>query len=225
MSRRFAAARVAIAALVALAAVAAVAAVVWLASSHAAARPGDATGAFAAANRAVVGEARPTLPAPGALALERWPAELYFPAASDRLVTETRQVASDTPPRARTAAILAELLAAKPSSPRVPVFPGVVEVGKVIPLADGTMVVDLRSEAADPPPSGSTVELLRVYALVHSVLRNVPEASQVVLLWNGSQRRSFAGHVDTSRPLRARLELEAAPSTDDADAAADIATP
>ena len=91
-------------------------------------------------------------------------------------------------------------------------FPGPVEIGKVIPLADGTMVIDLRSEAADPPPSGSTVELLRVYSLVHTVLRNVPEVTQVVLLWNGNQRRSFAGHVDTSRPLRVRTELEAARS-------------
>jgi hypothetical protein len=29
----------------------------------------------------------------------------------------------------------------------------------------------------------------------------VPQASRVVLLWNGIQRESFSGHLDLSRPL------------------------
>ncbi|MBP9825123.1 MAG: hypothetical protein KBF21_12930, partial [Thermoanaerobaculia bacterium] len=62
--------------------------------------------------------------------------------------------------------------------------------------------------AAEPPQSGSTVELLRIYAVVHTVLRNVAEANRVVLLWNGVQRSSLAGHVDTGHPLRLRADLE-----------------
>ena len=60
-----------------------------------------------------------------------------------------------------------------------------------------------------PPQSGSTLELLRIYAVVHTVLRNVEEANRVVLLWNGVQRPSLAGHVDTGHPLRLRVDLEA----------------
>jgi hypothetical protein len=83
----------------------------------------------------------------------------------------------------------------------------------VLLLEDGTLVADLRSaESADPPSSGSTVETLRVYSLVHTLLRNIPEAKQVVLLWNGRQRPSFAGHVDTAHALRLRPELESAVS-------------
>ncbi len=30
---------------------------------------------------------------------------------------------------------------------------------------------------------------------------NVPQATRVALLWNGTQRLTFSGHLDTSRPL------------------------
>jgi hypothetical protein len=63
-------------------------------------------------------------------------------------------------------------------------------------------LVDLHAPGRDAPPAGgSREELVTVYSLVNSLALNVPAARRVVLLWNGSQRRSFAGHVDTSRPL------------------------
>ena len=67
----------------------------------------------------------------------------------------------------------------------------------------GTAYVDLRPAdgAGDPPPAGSNTELLRVYSLVHTLARNVPEIERVVLLWNGTQRAGFPGHVDTGHPL------------------------
>lgn len=185
--------------LIALAAILAVAAIFWLLRSPPAPSVASTAGPEVATGPAEEPAATPV----ATVADERWTVELYFPSASDRLVSETREIDSGPDVVARAAAVVATLLATKPAAPRVPVFPGNVEVGKVIALADGTIAVDLRSEDADPPPSGSTVELLRVDALVHSILRNVPEATQVLLLWNGSQRRSFAGHVDTSRPLRA----------------------
>lgn len=61
----------------------------------------------------------------------------------------------------------------------------------------------------DPPASGSREELLRIYSVVETVTVNVPEVRRVVLLWNGVQRESFAGHVDTSRPLAPRDDLVA----------------
>jgi hypothetical protein len=37
--------------------------------------------------------------------------------------------------------------------------------------------------------------------MVNTVLANAERARAVVLLWNGTQRPTFAGHVDTIRPL------------------------
>ena len=112
--------------------------------------------------------------------------------------------------RARATGVVAALLSVAPAEPRVAVFPAGVRLGKLLLLEDGTVIVDLRTDPiAEPPPSGSTVEQLRIYAVVNSVLRNVEEAKRVVLLWNGVQRPSLAGHVDTGRPLRLRADLEA----------------
>jgi Sporulation and spore germination len=81
-------------------------------------------------------------------------------------------------------------------------LPPEVKLGDVQLSADGTAFVDLRwPDHEDPPESGSTEELQRVYSLVDSVALNVPQVSRVVLLWNGTQRVTFSGHLDTSRPL------------------------
>lgn len=150
-------------------------------------------------------------PAGGAMAAEEaWTARLYFPASNDLLVSQEAPVVSAPGARARATGVVAALLAATPVAPRVAVFPPEVKLGKLLLLEDGTVIVDLRSEpAAEPPPSGSTVEQLRIYAVVHTILRNVEEAKRVVLLWNGVQRPTLSGHVDTGKPLRLRAELEA----------------
>ncbi|KAB2965787.1 MAG: GerMN domain-containing protein, partial [Thermoanaerobaculia bacterium] len=98
--------------------------------------------------------------------------------------------------------------AARPEAPRGALFPAPVRVDRLI-LVDGTAYVDLRPEdGGEPPSTGSTLELLRVYSIVHTLVRNVPEVRQVVLLWNGVQRRGFPGHVDTARPLVPMASLE-----------------
>ncbi len=67
---------------------------------------------------------------------------------------------------------------------------------------DGVVYLDLAAaQLAAPPVSGSRGELLAVYSFVNSILDNVPEAWGVVLMWNGNQRPTFAGHIDTTRPL------------------------
>jgi hypothetical protein len=81
-------------------------------------------------------------------------------------------------------------------------FPPEVKLGDVQLAADGTAFVDLRwPDHDDPPESGSTEEIQRIYSLVNTVAFNVPQANRVVVLWNGTQRLTFSGHLDTSRPL------------------------
>jgi hypothetical protein len=142
-------------------------------------------------------------------AQETWTARLFFPSGDDRLLAQEAPVTSGSGARSRAAGAVAALLSVPPVAPRVAVFPPEVKLGKLLLLEDGTVIVDLRSDpVAEPPQSGSTVELLRIYAVVHTVLRNVEEANRVVLLWNGVQRSSLAGHVDTGHPLRLRADLE-----------------
>jgi hypothetical protein len=77
-----------------------------------------------------------------------------------------------------------------------------VILGSVQLAPDGVAYVDLRwSDHPDPPAAGSSEEIQRVYCLVNTIAFNVPEANRVAILWNGVQRLTFSGHLDTSRPL------------------------
>lgn len=62
------------------------------------------------------------------------------------------------------------------------------------------------------PAMGLTEELLAVYSLVNSLTANNLGVDRVVLMWNGEQRPTFAGHVDTTRPLMADLSRNAEPA-------------
>jgi hypothetical protein len=144
-------------------------------------------------------------PAAPAAEARRLPVDLYFPGAGGRLHAERRDLAAPDDPVAQARAVLAALLAGPEDPALLPVFPegwGEVAVAALLLDPDGALLVDLHAPGRDAPPAGgSREELVTVYSLVNSLALNVPAARRVVLLWNGSQRRSFAGHVDTSRPL------------------------
>lgn len=136
--------------------------------------------------------------------------DLYFPAETG-LRAERRNLVGSDAPKDRIRKIVQALLAgpAGPSGPASPGAPGLVrplpvgvEVGAVELTADGTAYLDLHwADHDEPPPGGSDAEMQEVYSLVDSIALNVPEAQRVVLLWNGTQRVTFSGHLDTSRPL------------------------
>ncbi len=133
---------------------------------------------------------------------------IYFPGADGRLYGERReaQVGPGAPARAR-AALEALLAGPRSEGLRAP-LPAGIEVGSLTLLADGTVVVDLRSAERElPPSSGSQAERATVYSLVDTLLLNVEGSRRVTLLWNGVQRESFAGHLDTTRPLAADTSL------------------
>jgi Sporulation and spore germination len=133
------------------------------------------------------------------------PFDLWIPEGIG-LRTEHRELQVTSVPKDRIRRITETLLTPRPDGARL--FPEGVALAGVQLSKDGTAYVNLVWEGhEDPPPSGSTEELQRVYSLVNSITTNVPEARQVVLLWNGYQRPTFSGHLDTSRPLPPFTEL------------------
>lgn len=126
---------------------------------------------------------------------------LYFPADGGGLGTERRELQVTESPRDRARKIVQALLAGPKAGGLYRPFPDGVQLGSVL-LADEVIYLDLVWEGHEEPPgSGSTEEMQRVFSVVDSVCLNVPEARRVVLLWNHFQRDTFAGHVDLSRPL------------------------
>jgi hypothetical protein len=126
---------------------------------------------------------------------------LYF-AHGGQLRAEPRELEVTEAPKDRIRKIVAALLEGPRQRGLAPLFPEEVTLGSVQLGDDGTAYVDLRwPEQNEPPAGGSTEEIQRVYGIVNSIADNVPQVSQVVLLWNGLQRATFSGHLDTSRPL------------------------
>lgn len=131
---------------------------------------------------------------------------LYFPGDGGWLVTEERSIAVEGA-GVDLHAIASEVLAGPTSSGLYAPFPAETRVGSVFISNDGIAYVDLVSTRANPPRSGSRQEMLSVYSLVNSAQANLPDLSAVVLLWNGQQRSTFAGHLDTGRPLKENRSL------------------
>jgi hypothetical protein len=145
--------------------------------------------------------------APGTAASPAGPTEkatvsLLFPGADGFLHAESREVTLPLTADGRVAAVVAALLAGPRGKGLVAPLPTGVTVADAFVDPQGIAYVDLAAkDQPAPPSSGSGVELLRVYSVVDTVLANEPRARSVVLLWNGVQRSTFAGHVDTTAPL------------------------
>jgi spore germination protein GerM len=137
-------------------------------------------------------------------------AVLYFPGEGGRLYPEEREMALRETVEQRITNLVQELLAGPTENSLFPPLPSEVSLGPVHVTADGLVYVDLDAPPKQTrPPWGSKREMLAVYSLVNTVLLNIPEVDAVVLLWNGQQTTTFAGHLDTSRPLRPNRTLVA----------------
>lgn len=156
--------------------------------------------------------AAPNAPAPaGGVATTATPFKLYFPGRGGLLYAEPRDLEVTAVPRDRVEAIVRAVLAGPKSEGLVAPLPPGIQPALVMLGADGTAFVDLHApNNGAPPPSGSMREMQTVYSLVDSIALNVPEARRVVLLWNGVQPITFAGHLATDRPIRPSTELLAA---------------
>ncbi len=129
------------------------------------------------------------------------PAGLYFPDERGTLTREERLVRPAVSPETRARALIEGVLAGPTDSSLGTPFAETVGLGITYLSPTAILYVDLESEHERPPLTGSLEELLAVYSLVNTVLLDSDEIEAVVLLWNGQQPKTFAGHLDTSIPL------------------------
>jgi hypothetical protein len=142
------------------------------------------------------------------VATERAVVSLHFPSADGYLHVERREMEVPKGGDERLEVVLSALLGGPRQGELEPLFENGVTLGNAFVDAHGIAYVDLAAEGQpSPPPSGSALELVRVYGLVNTALANDERVRSVVLLWNGTQRQTFAGHVDTLHPLIADHKL------------------
>ena len=138
--------------------------------------------------------------------------QLFFPTSEGRLRGENRTIQPQNTTQSAHLEALVEALLLGPENPAlIPLFEVGVEVDTAYFSDEDLAWILLISPTPAPEPSGARWEMARLYSLVNSVQQNLPKSQGVLLLWNGRQPETFAGHIDTTRPLRADLSLIESP--------------
>jgi len=73
--------------------------------------------------------------------------------------------------------------------------------------AAGTAYLDLTPGPQKDERASAWEELLAIYGMVNTVLNNFDEIKQVVLLLDGREAQTLAGHMDLSRTFTKRMDL------------------
>ncbi len=123
---------------------------------------------------------------------------VYFGTLDGMLEAEERTIYRSVERVNQIKQVLLELIAGPAYPQHIPVLPEVVELREV--YSDGHGVAYLDFSRALAGPVGTTGELLRVYAVVNTMLKNFEEFKGIQLLVEGEERESLAGHIDIRRP-------------------------
>lgn len=73
--------------------------------------------------------------------------------------------------------------------------------------ASGTAYIDLTPGSHKDVRASAWEEQLAIYAMVNTLQRNFEEIKQVVVLLDGREAQTLAGHMDLSRAFTKRMEL------------------
>jgi hypothetical protein len=156
----------------------------------------------------VVAEAPPaTAPAPAPAsappAVPRVKATLFF-ASEDgaRLVPVESDIPLAEGTVAQARALLEALMTAQAPDRLVTTIPPDSRLRGVYVSDRNEAFIDLDPVIRAKHPGGSMQELLTVYAIVNTLLVNLPTLEDVQLLIGGQEADTLAGHVDLRRPLR-----------------------
>jgi spore germination protein GerM len=117
-----------------------------------------------------------------------------------RLVPEARQV----PAAGGTVGAMGALVSALADGSReghAPVLPQTARLLGAYLGNDGLAVLDFSPDLAQFSPGGASGEVLSVFAVVNSVAGNVPGVERVLILIDGQERETLAGHVKISEPI------------------------
>jgi len=145
---------------------------------------------------------------PSVAPLERNAVEVYFPSALESgLVGEFREIFATSTPGDRVKQIINDLISGPSSPEALRALPPDVRLRQAFVLDNGVTYLDFNAALADGLGGGSMEELLVVYAIIDSVVLNVPEIHRVGILVNGGPLETLNGHVDLRRPLPADYSL------------------
>ncbi len=134
--------------------------------------------------------------------------QLFFPDPGlTHLTTETVPLGVPTDDAATLARWLLTRLIAGPQGERLPALPPDTKIRAVFITPDGTAVVDLDGAFRKPFPKGVASEYLAVFAIVNTLVLNMPRVHRVQILVDGKPAETLAGDIDIESTFSARIQL------------------
>lgn len=134
--------------------------------------------------------------------LPRSTVEIYFPSAErDGLVGEFREIFDTSGPSDRVKQIVADLISGPEDRSALRALPPATRLRQAYVLGNGVAYLDFSAALKEGIGGGSMEEILAVYAIVNSIVANVPEVRKVGILVNGRVLATLNGHLDLRRPL------------------------
>jgi spore germination protein GerM len=147
----------------------------------------------------------PSDPAPP---LPRSTVEIYFPSAgSNGLIGEFHQIFETVNASDKAKQIIADLITGPDGKGTLRALPPATRLRQAYVLGNGVAYVDFSADLKEDIGGGSMEEILAVYAIVNSIVVNIPEVRRVGVLVNGRELATLNGHIDLRRPLPADYSL------------------
>jgi len=72
---------------------------------------------------------------------------------------------------------------------------------------DGTLFLDFSKELKERHPGGSWAEMMTIYSIVDTIIKNFPDIEKVKILIEGKEIETLAGHIDTRLPLTENKDI------------------
>jgi hypothetical protein len=129
---------------------------------------------------------------------------LYFP-HEGMLATGSAVVKRQPDTQSQARAALAALFADQ-RTPLEPVLRD-IRLRELYLDGSGTAYIDLTPGPRKDVRASAWEEQLAIYALVNTLLQNFEDIKQVVLLLDGGEAQTLAGHMDLSRTFTKRMDL------------------
>lgn len=142
---------------------------------------------------------------------------VFYPALSNDVLLRTRDATIFDSPSLedRARQIIDHLVGGSDADMLLGHLPEGTRLNQIFVSADGTAYLDFNSALADNHPGGILPEQATVYAIVDSLVYNLPEVDRVKLLIGGTEKQTLAGHCLLMLPLEADLSISdmAAPAS------------
>jgi hypothetical protein len=135
--------------------------------------------------------------------------KIFFPTSSGDVIlsAEDQAVFKSAELANRAEQILQKLMDGPVSTTLSPALPKDTKVEAIFISDKGVAFIDFSDTIATNHPGGIVNEQATIYAIVNSLIYNMPEIKEVKILVGGTEKETLAGHVLLLLPLQMDLSI------------------